>query len=66
LERIDPWGRRRADLHTARIIEAILIAAGGKPRFKEILEMFDFEPKATQSDEDIAALFHSIASKGKG
>lgn len=63
LERIDPWGQRRADYRAARIIQAICgIMAKRAPRLTEILKMFDFVTEP-QSDEEIMDIFHHIAGQ---
>jgi len=63
LERIEPWGEKRADYRAARICEAIIVAQGGKMKFADIIKMFDFEPTPDQTDEEILALFKTIANR---
>jgi len=69
IEHIEPWGQKRADYQFAAL--AWIIASchhsgkGRKPKFKDYLKMFDFEPKREQSDEEISMLFKRIAGKKK-
>ena len=63
LERIDPWGQRRADYRAARIVQAACgIMNKRAPRLTEILKMFNFVTEQ-QSTEEIMDIFHQIAGQ---
>lgn len=62
LERIDPWGPKRAD-HQAAVIAWVMaccFSSKGKPSFRKFLKLFDFETAEEQTDEEIAELFETI------
>lgn len=52
LEGIEPWGEKRADYRAARIVEAICHSQGAKMEFRDILKMFDFDPKPPDEECD--------------
>lgn len=66
LEKIDPWGPKRAD-HQAAVIAYVMaccFSGKRKPSFRKILKLFDFETAEEQTDEEIAQIFSTIV-KGK-
>lgn len=66
LEGIEPWGERRADYRAAVIcwvIASYLSSKGRRPRFGEILKLFDFEKPREQSDEELNLLFKQMTGK---
>lgn len=66
LQKIDPWGPKRADYQAAVIAWVIACCFSGKskPSFRKFLKLFDFETAEEQTDEEIAELFETIV-KGK-
>lgn len=60
LEEIEPWGQRRADYRTARIMWYIACAnCKNPPSFEKILSMFDFTKKF-QEDEEMEMMFRQM------
>ncbi len=65
MERLEPWGEKRADYRAARIIEAVYQSQGAKTEFQEILKRFDFEPKISDEDRDAEVLEAAVKMNRK-
>lgn len=65
LEQVDPWGPRRSDYQAAVIAFVMASVFGGKrkPRFKKIMQMFNFCERHEQTDEEIERIFEQMAGK---
>jgi hypothetical protein len=59
LEYIDPWGQRRDDHRAARLAQSFGVKGG----FSQILEMFDFGPKAEQTEAESEAVLEAAATR---
>lgn len=66
MEGIEPWGERRADYRAARIIEAIYLAAGGKPDIRKIMAMFDSQTDTQETDDEQFERTLEQFPKGRG
>ena len=69
MEQIEPWGEKRADYRAAVVCWVIASwnygGKGRRPQLKDYLKLFDFETKAEQTDEELAALFNMMTKKSK-